>query len=61
MKVYMAVTADKYELPVAVADSPAEMARMCGMTTGSVLYAITRKHKIRKLKAVILRLEIEDD
>ena len=56
MKIYMAVTADEYELPVAVADSPAEMGRMCGMTTGSVLSAITKKNKIRKLKAVILRL-----
>ena len=30
-KVWMKVTKDKYQLPVAVADSPGELAEMCGI------------------------------
>ena len=30
MKLYIAATADKYELPIIVADSAAELARLCG-------------------------------
>lgn len=30
MKLYIAATADKYELPMIVADSAAELARRCG-------------------------------
>ena len=30
-KVYMEITTDKFQLPVKVAESPAELARMCGV------------------------------
>lgn len=33
---YMAVTKDKYELPIAVADSPAELAEMIGVPVKTV-------------------------
>ncbi|MEA4922182.1 MAG: hypothetical protein VB031_02305 [Eubacteriaceae bacterium] len=36
MKIYMAVTADKYELPTMVADSSKELAGMLGRTVNSV-------------------------
>ena len=35
-RLYMAVTADKYELPIAVADSAAELARMLGRAVDTV-------------------------
>lgn len=35
-KIYMKVTDDEYELPLAVADSPAELARIVGVTANSV-------------------------
>ena len=61
MKVYMAVTADKYELPVVVADSPAELARLCGLTYGSVLSSISKGNICRSRKAKLLKIEIDDD
>lgn len=42
MKLYMKTTTDKYELPIAVADSTHELAEMLHMTNGSVASAISR-------------------
>lgn len=39
---YMLVTKDKYELPIIVEESPAELARKCGVRT-SVVIANARK------------------
>lgn len=61
MKVYMAVTADEYELPVAVVDSAAELAEIYGMTKGSVLSALTRESQRKNTKRKFIRLEIEED
>ena len=36
MVLYMKVTKDKYELPLAVADSVKELADMCEVTTNSI-------------------------
>lgn len=44
-KLYIAVTLDKYELPLAVADSPAELARLMGTTYNSVLSSIAHGYK----------------
>lgn len=38
---YMKVTNDKYRLPVAVADSAAELARLVGATKNTVLSSIS--------------------
>lgn len=61
MKIYMAVTNDKYELPVAVTTNAAAMAKICGLTEGSVLSSISKGNVCRKLNAKIIRLEIEDE
>ena len=61
MKVYMAVTADEYELPVAVVDSAAELAEIYGMTRESVLSALTRGSQRKNTKRKFIRLEIEED
>lgn len=55
MKYYMKVTNDKYELPIAVAESPGELAQMLGVTKGTVLASIGHHY------ANWIRLEIEDE
>ena len=41
-KLYMAVTADKYEFPLIVADTTRELARVMGVTNNAVSTAICR-------------------
>lgn len=41
---YLLVTSDKYELPLAVADSMEELARMAGVTVGTVTSSISRRN-----------------
>lgn len=43
MILYMAVTPDEYELPLCVAESPAELGQMMGRSKKSVLEAIARR------------------
>lgn len=45
MIVYMKTTADKYELPIFVADTAKELAEMVGTTVGCVYSLISKKHK----------------
>lgn len=40
---WLAVTADKYELPLAVADSAAELGRMFGMKKNSIIGAVSKQ------------------
>ena len=44
MKIYMYVTKDEYELPIAVADTPRELARMLGTTANTVKSSISHHH-----------------
>ena len=43
MSLYVATTHDKYELPVAVADSPSELAMMLGTTANCISSSISHK------------------
>ena len=54
-KLYMKTTGDKLDLPVAVADSPGELARILGTKKSVVLSSIS--HKIRGWH----RIEIEEE
>lgn len=54
-KLYIKTTLDNLELPEAVAESPQELAEMIGTTPGSVLSAISHKHK------GWYRVEVEED
>lgn len=40
MYVYLSVTTDKYELPLAIGDSPKELADMLGVTNNAISSAI---------------------
>lgn len=55
MFLYMKVTNDDLELPEAVADSPAELAKMVGTTANCVSSSITHK------RAGWLKVEVEDE
>lgn len=54
MKLYIAYSRDKYHLPVAVADSAGELARMIGKSKNTVLSAIS--HGI----TAYAKVEVED-
>lgn len=43
MKVYLLVTADKYELPLMVCDSAGEVAELLGRERGDIYSTISRK------------------
>lgn len=61
MVLYVAVSQDKYELPIAVADSARELARMLGVDKCTVSCHITlaKQGKIKKQK--YFKVEVEDD
>lgn len=61
---YMKTTLDQYELPIAIADSPAELARICGTSPGCVMSSIFHKrrswHRIVLSEEESLELDIAD-
>lgn len=60
--VWLKVTIDKYELPVAVADSSAELARICGTTAQSIQSSMSHaKHDGRRSPYRKIRVEIDDE
>lgn len=50
MPVYVAVTQDKYELPLAVADTIWELARLVGVTDGAICKGVDKAVKGKKSK-----------
>ena len=49
MTIYMMTTKDKYELPLAVADSVGELAELTGVNPRKITYSLS-KAKTRKAK-----------
>lgn len=60
MILYMEVTQDEYELPVAVASSVDQLSRLRGVAKSSIFSSISRE-KAGKSKSKYKRVEIEDD
>lgn len=60
MKLYLRVTRDKYELPVAVADSAKELAEMCSVSNSTILSAISHE-KAGRWKSQYKLVEVEDE
>ena len=56
MFVWMAVTKDKYELPIAAADTAKEFAEMIGRTPGTIRNAVSRSGK-----SIYKRVKIDED
>lgn len=59
-RLYICVTRDKYELPLAVADTPEALAKMCGVSAGTVLSVISHA-KQHKYVSQYKRVVIDDD
>ena len=62
-QVFMAVTADEYELPVCVSDSCAEMARKLRIDRGAIYNSINHpdKHTGKHTGIKFLKVSIEGD
>lgn len=61
MYLYMKVTKDKYEFPVAIADSAAELARMVGVKTQTVQSCICRTKPGENCGYFKVKVEDEDE
>lgn len=67
MKVYLVVTADEYELPLAVADTADELSRILGRTVNDIYVTISRQNvsqgQLNGYNYRIIRVDIgeEDD
>ena len=61
MILYMAVSEDKYELPIAVAASAYELGQIIGVKTNTIWthISLARSGKIKKQR--YFRIEIEED
>lgn len=59
-KVYMKVSRDEYRLPEAIADSPKELAKICGVSRNSIVSAIS-KAKAYGFNSMYIKVEIGDD
>lgn len=57
--VFMMVTSDKYQLPLAVADTPRELSRLVGVSAKLITEEACRKRKARFVKVYIGELENE--
>ena len=60
MRLYMAVTADKYELPCAVTETVMKMAAIYNMQTSNIFQSIARNSVCRKHGIRFIRVEVDD-
>ena len=60
MHVYIAVTKDKYELPVAVADTAPELARMLGVETNTIYSCISHMKAGQQKSSKYYKIDIGD-
>ena len=61
MTLYMKVTRDKYELPVAVAETKAELARILGMEREKVRSAFAKAKKYGYKHSTYVEVEVDDN
>lgn len=61
MTLYMKISNDKYELPLAVADSPSELAAMLGLQKSSMWSIFSKLRKgVSRYKSYLI-VEVDDD
>lgn len=58
--VYMLITTDIYELPLAVADSVAELAQILQIPQNRI-YSAMSKAKARKQKSMYIKVELKEE
>lgn len=61
MRLYLAVTADEYELPLAVEADPSSLGRHFGIKGESVLCSISRKENGKAKGRRFIRIEVDDE
>ena len=61
MMVYMLVSQDKYELPLIVALSAAELARKCGVNKYTIIGQILRYEQGKIHRSRYVRVEIDEE
>ena len=61
MTLYMKVTRDEYKLPVAVAETKAELARMLGTERKKVRSAFAKVKKYGYKHSTYVEVEVDDD
>ena len=61
MTVWMLVTKDKYELPVIIAETSTELARICGVSNRTVISGALRSKSGKVKKSRYIKVEIDDD
>ena len=61
MKLYLQVTRDKYELPLAIADSPAELARITGAKPATVASTLSHYRHGRYTRTQFVEVEIDEE
>lgn len=60
-KLYLAVTPDEYELPLFVADSAVELAKMFSTTANVVSSCISHNSSGKKAGVKFIRIVVEED
>lgn len=60
MVIYMKVTKDRYSLPVAVADSPKELAALCGVSPNAIYSGFSHEKK-GDWKSPYVKVVVDDD
>ena len=60
MKLYLVVTKDEYQLPIAVAESIRELAQMTGSRTESLATVFSHLRKRPNQKYKYLEIEVDD-
>lgn len=61
MNVWMQITKDKYELPVAVANTANELAEIVGVDVNSIRSAVSRQKTGKRKFAKYIKVVVEDD
>ena len=60
MDVWMKVSKDKYELPLCIADSAKELAKLCGTTENTIKSCVSHA-KRKDFKSHYVRVKVTDD
>ena len=58
--IWMMVTMDEYELPLAVAESAGELAKKVGVDKNTIMSCVSHVRKGRKTRSRYVKVEIED-
>lgn len=59
--IWMKVTTDEYELPLAVADTCRELAELCNTTKNSIYCSMCWAKKHKDFRCQYIKIEVSDD